>query len=191
VDLEDPATMAEVKLSLYGVTGVQTRRDTSIWTPEDEAVLRLWDTNESVRGLGVMRAGPHGWMVPSGTGIRLMVGMMGDRAWQIPLIASAAAKAEGYWLGSVESSNPRIGNAPQRPQPPPPGVDPVQPPPEDPDADQPVQPSDPPRVDIPTTIIDSRKPPSPQTATTVSHRNVGIAVAAVGIVAALAYYMRR
>jgi hypothetical protein len=178
VDLYSPETMLEVKSALYGLSNIRTSVHTALWTPEDETALRSWALDEPVANTDVMREGPLGWMVPSGEGIETMVRHL---EWQglsdrVPLLAGAVAEAASHWLASIETTDPEIGQAGQ---------------PEPPSAEQPAPPEDEPRAEGPTDIIPSLPTPPPSTAAAApSYRNIGVAVAAVGICAAVAYYMR-
>jgi hypothetical protein len=179
VDLYGPDTMREVKTFLYAATGARTDIETPTWTPNDEAVLQSWAYDEPVADPDVMRDGPLGWKVPSGYGVEKMAEHI--EIWEqqaaYPLLTLAKQEADAHWFSTIETTDPEIGQAAGAPA-------------EEPDADEPVPSGEEPRSELPSDVIQSRPVPPPTTASSASYRNIGVAVAAVGILAAVAYYMR-
>jgi len=182
VNLSEPDTLREVKSALRVLSGLTLRLDSPLWTPADEAALQVWSTDESVSSHDVMREGPLGWMVPSGEGIELMVQHL---RWtgahtSFPLLEAAVQSAESHWLGAVDTSDPVIGSgsstASEAELEDPPSV-----------LDRPDEPS----ADTTELVFPvSPRPATEQSNSTPSYRNAGLLVAAVGILAAFAYYMR-
>ena len=187
VNLDDPATMLEVKSALYALTNVRTEVHSPPWTPADEGALRMWATQEYIRERDVMREGPLGWMVPSGEGIEAMAIWLGYESddgglrQRFPLLFGAMDENESHWISSLATTDPQIGAAGQQPGEQPPGDEPMEPP----DGDEPPPPSA--RRD------DPQYPPRPQAAAAapMNYAVLGLTMALVGLGLATAVYVYR
>lgn len=139
VNLEDMASIAELKALFHEASGYAVRDDTALWTPDEENNLWLWavDQTKVRRPSGddtiaqLLLKTPSGWVYPSGWGLHRLwtERKCGDAcASRYPLLAAIAGPQNTGLLGAAVRP-PRLGVPGGKGTPPANEVPPDEPPP--------------------------------------------------------------